>query len=200
MIKKILIMLLGVFMMTGDADAIVAAQEYKTAVFAGGCFWCVESDMDKLEGVIATKSGYSGGVTKNPEYKQVSSGVTGHYEVVEITYNPNVISFEDLTKYFMRTIDIFDGKGQFCDKGQQYASAVFYKSEEEKLIVESVFADLQENFKAKIETEILEEKIFYDAEDYHQDYYKKNPVRYKYYRYSCGRDNRVKEIFKDVPE
>ena len=173
----------------------VSAQETKTAVFAGGCFWCIEKDFEELGGVTSVVSGYTGGQVENPTYKQVSGGQTGHYEVVQVTYDPEKVSYSTLVDFFYRHIDPFDGEGQFCDRGQQYAPAIFYNDENEQQMIagvtEALFADSQNRFAVKI----LPAAQFYEAEDYHQDYYKKNPVRYKFYRWNCGRDSRVEEIW-----
>jgi peptide-methionine (S)-S-oxide reductase len=168
---------------------------YKKAVFAGGCFWCMEPPFDDLPGVISTTTGYTGGSKQNPSYEEVSTGTTGHAEALEIEYDPAIVSYEKLLEVFWKNIDPTAKNAQFCDHGNQYRSAIFFSDEKEK--------QLAENSKIKIakiiqpvETEIVQLKKFYPAEEYHQDYYKKNPVRYKYYRYACGRDKRLKEIWK----
>lgn len=173
-----------------------AYAETKTAVFAGGCFWCMEKPFDKLEGVIATISGYTGGHTENPTYKQTSSGTTGHYEALEVTYDASKVSYDKLLEVFWKNIDPFDAHGQFCDKGPQYRAAIFTNDEIEIVKAKESKSALQEKLKGKavVVTEILPAKEFYSAEDYHQDYYKKNPVRYRYYRYGCGRDKRLGEV------
>ena len=166
------------------------------AIFAGGCFWCMEKPFDKLEGVISSTSGYTGGHTENPTYKQTSSGTTGHYEAVQIEYDPTKVSFQQLLDVYWKNIDPFDARGQFCDKGTQYRAAIFTMNDNEKELATKSKALLQEKLKGKatVVTEILPAKEFYAAEDYHQDYYIKNPVRYKYYRHGCGRDRRLKEV------
>ncbi|MCG8378542.1 MAG: peptide-methionine (S)-S-oxide reductase MsrA [Proteobacteria bacterium] len=171
-----------------------------SVIFAGGCFWCMEPPFDKLDGVVRTTSGYSGGHTENPTYKSTSSGTTGHYEVVEIEYDPAKVSYEKLLDVFWKNIDPFDDKGQFCDKGPQYRAAIFTKNDEEKKLAIKSKDALQKKLgnKATIVTEVLPAKKFYTAEDYHQNYYQKNPLRYKYYRYGCGRDNRLKQVEKIV--
>ena len=171
-----------------------------SVIFAGGCFWCMEPPFDKLDGVVRTTSGYSGGHTENPTYKSTSSGTTGHYEVVEIEYDPAKVSYEKLLDVFWKNIDPFDDKGQFCDKGPQYRAAIFTKNDEEKKLAIKSKDALQKKIgnKATIVTEVLPAKKFYAAEDYHQNYYQKNPLRYKYYRYGCGRDNRLKQVEKIV--
>jgi peptide-methionine (S)-S-oxide reductase len=169
------------------------------ATFAGGCFWCVESDFDKIDGVISTTSGYIGGTTANPTYEQVSSNATGHYEAVEIVFDPKKVSYEKLVEYFWRTIDPTDKTGQFCDKGAPYKTAIFTHDLAQQKAAQASRDALERNkpFKAPIVTELIAGTTFYPAETYHQDYYKKNPVRYKYYRTSCGRDARVKELWGD---
>jgi peptide methionine sulfoxide reductase msrA/msrB len=167
------------------------------AVFAGGCFWCMEPPFDKLDGVIATRSGYMGGSTANPTYEQVSSGSSGHLEVLQIEYDPSKVTYEKLLEVFWKNIDPFNENGQFCDKGSQYQSVVFFAKESEK---ENFFKSIENLTKQGIKKENIKTKIipattFYLAEEYHQDYYKKNPIRYKYYRTSCGRDKRLKEIW-----
>ena len=167
------------------------------ATFAGGCFWCMEPPYDKLEGVISTTSGYTGGHVKNPSYKQVSAGGTGHAEVVKIVYDPDKISYEKLLEVFWRNIDPTTPDRQFCDRGNQYRSAIFYHDESQRRLAEQSRERLEQSkpFDAPIVTEITAATQFYPAEDYHQDYYKKNPLRYKYYRYSCGRDQRLEELW-----
>ncbi len=172
--------------------------ENETAIFAGGCFWCMEKPYDKIDGVISTVSGYTGGHTENPTYKQTSTGTTGHYEALLVEYDPAKVEYEKLLDIFWKNIDPFDDKGQFCDKGPQYRAAIFTKNEKEKELAKKSKDALQKtlNGKAIIVTEVLPAKQFYNAEDYHQNYYKKNPVRYRYYRYGCGRDNRLEQVQK----
>ncbi len=165
------------------------------ATFAGGCFWCMEPPYDELDGVIATISGYIGGTKKNPTYEEVSSGSTGHAEAVQVTYDPKKISYEKLLDVFWRNIDPLTANAQFCDSGSQYRSAVFYHDETQKALAEKSKKTLQPHFKQPIVTEIVAASEFYPAEDYHQDYYKKNPIRYKIYRYGCGRDQRLNELW-----
>lgn len=168
-----------------------------TAIFAGGCFWCMEPPYDKLDGVIATTSGYTGGHTENPSYKQVSAGGTGHYEAIEITYDPKKIDYATLLNAFWHNVDPLDAHGQFCDKGESYRTAIFYNNDEQKKLAEDSKQQLIDSnqFKEKIATVIEPTKTFYPAEDYHQDYYQKNPLRYKYYRFACGRDKRLEELW-----
>ncbi|MEM7541522.1 MAG: peptide-methionine (S)-S-oxide reductase MsrA [Pseudomonadota bacterium] len=167
------------------------------ATFAGGCFWCMEPPYDKLEGVVATISGYMGGDLKDPSYEQVSSGNTGHAEVVQIVYDPKIVSYQTLLEIFWRNIDPTVANKQFCDNGTQYRSAIFYHDDGQKTAAMESLAALQSNkpFPQTIQTEIVAATQFYVAEEYHQDYYLKNPVRYRYYRYACGRDDRLEEVW-----
>lgn len=169
----------------------------RAAVFAGGCFWCMEPPFDKLDGVIATKSGYIGGSKETAVYEITSKGNTGHREAVEIIYDPKKINYEKLVEVFFQNIDPYDAKGQFCDKGEQYTSAAYFANDEEKSAYEKVKNNLIKSGKLNpdVATLLLPHKPFYPAEDYHQDYYKKNPIRYKYYRTRCGRDKRLKQIW-----
>lgn len=169
------------------------------ALFAGGCFWCVESDFDKVPGVLSTTSGYSGGRTANPTYQQVSSHNTGHAEVVEVEFDPAKVSYAQLVEYFWRTIDPTTKDQQFCDRGNPYRSAIFALNAEQLKIAQASKVALEKvkPFKEAIVTDVLMATTFYPAEDYHQDYYKKNPVRYKYYRTSCGRDARLQQLWGD---
>ncbi|MDO8176762.1 MAG: peptide-methionine (S)-S-oxide reductase MsrA [Undibacterium sp.] len=171
------------------------------AVFAGGCFWCVESDFDKVPGVISTTSGYTGGKTVNPTYEQVSAHTTGHAEAVQIVYDPAKVSYAKLVDYFWRSIDPTVKDQQFCDHGSPYRSAIFAQNEEQLKIATASRAALEKTkpFKEAVVTEIVMAGTFYPAEEYHQDYYKKNPIRYQYYRSSCGRDARVKQLWGSAP-
>lgn len=169
--------------------------ERASAVFAGGCFWCTESDFDKMPGVLATVSGYIGGRTPRPTYEQVSAGDTGHIEGVRVTYDPTKISYAQLAARFMRTIDPLDAGGSFCDRGYQYRSAFFVANAEQRRIAEGTKARAAQLLKRPVATLVLPATAFTPAEDYHQDYYKKNPIRYRYYRSSCGRDARLAEVW-----
>jgi peptide methionine sulfoxide reductase msrA/msrB len=174
-----------------------------TIILAGGCFWCMEPPFEALigKGVIEVKSGYSGGKKDTPTYDEVSGGGTGHLEVVEITYDPARISLAKLLETYWVNIDPYDGSGQFCDKGEQYTSAIFYQSEVDRKMAEASLDFVKKNSKikdGKITTKILGAKQFFPAEDYHQDYYKKNPVRYKFYRGRCGRDDRLKTVWGNL--
>ena len=172
-----------------------SAQQLEKAVFAGGCFWCVESDFDKVPGVVSTVSGYTGGKTKDPTYRQVTAGGTGHYEAVEITYDPAKVSYEMLLAAFWRSVDPTDDGGQFCDRGQSYETAVFVANDKERALAEASKTAAQKLLDKPIVTPILAAGPFHEAEDYHQDYYKNNPLRYRYYRFSCGRDRTVKDLW-----
>ena len=181
---------------TGPAPAGLAK-----AVFAGGCFWCVESDFDKVPGVVSTTSGYTGGKVANPSYEQVSAKSTGHAEAVEIVYDPKRVSYEQLLEYFWHTIDPTTKDRQFCDAGSPYRTAIFAGDAKQLAAAQASMAKLEKSkpFKEPIVTEIALAGPFYAAEDSHQDYYKKNPVRYKYYRTSCGRDARVTQLWGSLP-
>ena len=178
---------------TAPAPAATSAK----AIFAGGCFWCVESDFDKVPGVISTTSGYTGGKTANPTYEQVSSHTTGHAEAVQVVYDPAKVSYEKLVEFYWRSIDPTVKDQQFCDHGTPYRTAIFALNEEQLKIAKASRAALEKSkpFKEPIVTEIVMASTFYPAEEYHQDYYKKNPIRYQYYRTSCGRDARVKQLW-----
>jgi methionine-S-sulfoxide reductase len=171
--------------------------EEDTATLAGGCFWCMESDFEKVDGVLSVVSGYTGGSSSNPSYKQVSTGNTGHTEAVQITFDNTRISFDQLLEHFWVNIDPEDGNGQFCDRGLQYRSEVFYHDEAQKqaalVSLDKLIASGKLN--VSVATEITMATDFYIAEEYHQDYYKKNPTRYNYYRWSCGRDKRLKQLW-----
>jgi peptide-methionine (S)-S-oxide reductase len=170
--------------------------ETNTAIFAGGCFWCLQADFDKLHGVIKTTVGYTGGDLANPSYEQVSNGGTGHFESLEVVYDPTVITYAKLLDYFWQHIDPINPHGQFCDLGEQYRAAIFYRNEEQKKLAIASQEKLLASGKFKqLNVEILAAKPFYIAEEYHQKYYQKNPVRYRLYRYSCGRDQRVQEVW-----
>jgi len=167
------------------------------AVFAGGCFWCVESDFDKVPGVLSTTSGYTGGNVPNPSYEQVSAHHTGHAEAVLIVFDPKKVSYQQLVEHYWRTIDPTTKDRQFCDAGSPYRTAIFAQDAEQLKIAQASKAALEKSkpFKEPIVTEVVMGGPFYPAEEYHQDYYKKNPVRYNYYRLSCGRDARLKELW-----
>ncbi len=185
----------GVFAPGGTGAA--SAQVLEKATFAGGCFWCTEQAFDKLEGVKSVVSGYTGGRKPNPTYEEVSAGTTGHAESIEIAYDPAVIGYSRLLEVFWRNIDPTVKDRQFCDAGTQYRSAIFYHGDEQKRLAEASKKALEQSrrFPGPIYTEIVPATTFYPAEEYHQKYYLKNPVRYKYYKYNCGRDQRLKELW-----
>jgi peptide methionine sulfoxide reductase msrA/msrB len=174
----------------------------RTATFAGGCFWCVESDFEKVDGVAEVISGYTGGQKENPTYEEVSAGGTGHVEAVQVLYDPKKVSYKDLLEVFWRHVDPTDPGGQFVDRGQQYRTAIFYQDEEEKHLAEESKRELEASrrFNKPIVTEILALNGFYRAEDYHQDYYKTHALRYKYYRWNSGRDQFLKKVWGDEGE
>lgn len=192
---KYIPLILITLIFTGNA---LAATE--KAIFGGGCFWCMEPPYDKLEGVISTTSGYTGGHLDNPNYKDVSGGRSGHVEVVEVIYDPAKVSYETLLKVFWVNVDPLNPRGQFCDNGGQYLSAIFYLNEHQRRAAENSLKKLMESniLKEAIATTIRPAEKFYPAEEYHQNYYKKNPVRYRYYRYGCGRDQRLEELWQGV--
>jgi len=181
---------------------ILAETRIERAIFAGGCFWCMESPFEKIEGVKEVISGYTGGRKENPTYEEVSSGTTGHLEAVEVVYDPSKVSYERLLDMFWMQIDPTDLNGQFVDRGSQYRSAIFYLSVEQKRLAEKSKEELQKSgkFKRPVVTEILPASTFYRAEEYHQDYYKKNPIRYKFYRFNSGRDQFLKKAWGGLTE
>lgn len=195
--------LIGFFAQCDD----VRAGQTQTAVVAGGCFWCVESDFEKVKGVKSVVSGYTGGKVANPTYKQVVRGGTGHYEAVKITFDSGVISYEQVLHLFLRSVDVTDAGGQFCDRGQSYATAIFVEGASQKAAAKKAIAEAEAELGHKVVTPVLAAKTFYDAEDYHQDYYKgtnkvltrfgyiQQSKAYKNYRKACGRDARVKAVW-----
>lgn len=174
---------------TNTQGEIVDASMTETAIFAGGCFWCVEKDFDHIEGVLETTSGYIGGRTENPTYR--SHGADGHIEAVEVVYNPDVVTYEELSHSFFRTVDPLDDGGQFCDRGNSYRTAIFVLDDDQRAIAESAAEQASAALGSDVVTRILDATQFWPAEDYHQDYYMKNPLRYQFYRTSCGRDRTV---------
>jgi peptide-methionine (S)-S-oxide reductase len=188
-------LMLGMAWAATAAEPMAKAQATATAVFAGGCFWCMEPPYDALPGVVATTSGYSGGQKVNPTYEQVSAGDTGHVEAIQITYDPKLVSYEKLLEVFWRNVDPLDKGGQFCDRSNTYTTAIFYQNEEQKKLAEQSKAEIEKKLGKTVVTAIRPAVTFYAAEDYHQDYYQKNPLRYKYYRYSCGRDQRLEQLW-----
>ena len=167
------------------------------AYFAGGCFWCMEEAFEKVDGVISVVSGYMGGTVANPTYEQVSDGRTGHAESIEVTYDPTNVTYQKLLEAFWRNVDPITPNAQFCDHGNQYRSAIFYTTDEEKQLSEETKNKIEQSKRlpAPIVTQLVPASTFYQAEDYHQDYYKKNPLRYKYYKYSCGRAQRLEALW-----
>jgi peptide-methionine (S)-S-oxide reductase len=191
----------GMIFAAGVAAALAGgavAGEPRTAVFAGGCFWCVEADFDKVPGVLDTVSGFTGGTVENPSYKQVTYGDTGHYEAVEVTFDPDRVSYEQLVDTFWRTVDPTDAGGQFCDRGDSYRTAVFVADQDQQQAAEASKAEAVAALGQEIVTPVLEAATFWPAEDYHQDYYEKNSLQYKYYRWRCGRDARIEELWGDA--
>ena len=174
-----------------------AGTDSAAAIFAGGCFWCVEEAFDAADGVLSTTSGYTGGRVPDPTYEQVSSGGTGHYEAVRVVYDPARIGYRELLDVFWRNVDPLDAGGQFCDRGSSYLSAIFYLDEEQRRLAEASRRAVEERFEDPVATEVLEAGTFYPAEEYHQDYYEKNPIRYRFYKYRCGRAQRLEEVWGD---
>ena len=174
-----------------------SAQQTETATFASGCFWCTESDFEKVPGVIDATSGYLGGKTANPTYKEVSAGGTGHAEGVEVKYDPSKVTYQQLLDVYWKNVDPFDKGGQFCDRGDQYRPAIFYHNDEQKRLAEDSKAALEKSgrFKDPIVVEITQASTFTKAEDYHQNYASKNPIQYIIYRHGCGRDARLQAIW-----
>jgi len=182
--------------MTASLDRL-AAQETETAILAGGCFWCTEADFDKLDGVLETVSGYIGGEISDPTYKQVSAGISGHTEAVKIVFDPTVVDYQSLLAYYWKTVDPTVDDRQFCDRGTQYRPEIFTTSDAQADIARQSLAGITESkpFEEPIKVAITPASTFYPAEEYHQDYHNKNPVRYKFYRNGCGRDKRLKELW-----
>ena len=183
----------------GATEPPAETDELEIATFAGGCFWCVESDFDSVAGVERTVSGYTGGHVENPTYRQVSSDTTGHREAVQIYYDPERVTYSDLLEIFWRSIDPTDAGGQFCDRGKSYTTAIFANSDEQRRVAEASKKLIESSgiLDQPVVTTVETAKEFYPAEDYHQNYYKKNPLRYKFYRFSCGRDARLKDLWGD---
>ncbi len=180
-----------------SSSSALSASTSAKAYFAGGCFWCMEEAFEQVEGVLSVASGYMGGTIANPTYEQVSAGRTGHAEAVEVIYDPTKVSYQQLLEAFWKNVDPLTPNAQFCDHGSQYRSAVFYATEEEQRLAEASKTVIEQakKFPAPIVTELVPATSFYQAEDYHQDYYKKNPLRYKYYKYSCGRAKRLEALW-----
>lgn len=190
------LLLAAVGAMSGSA---ATAQEktpgQAVAIFAGGCFWCTESDFDKVPGVLATVSGYTGGTVPNPGYERVSAGGTGHAEAVQVTYDPARVSYQQLLDFYWHSIDPTVKDAQFCDHGNQYRTAIFVGNDEERRLAEASKKKVEAELKKPIYTQIAPAGPFYAAEEYHQDFYKKNPTKYKFYRWNCGRDQRLEQIW-----
>ena len=197
MIGKIMTGLIAMLIVLPLYTGNAANTKYELATFAGGCFWCMVHPFDQLPGVKEVLSGYTGGHTVNPTYEENSSGTTGHAEAIQITYDPMKITYTDLLEVFWRQIDPTDAGGQFVDRGNQYRSAIFYYNETQKRLAIASKKALERSkpFKGPIVTEIVPASEFYPAEEYHQHYYKKNPIRYKFYRQGCGRDKRLRELW-----
>ena len=187
--------LLFIFFTTSGLATRAQTSSMDEAIFAGGCFWCVESDFDHVKGVISTTSGYIGGHSKNPTYKQVTGGDTRHIEAVKIEFDPKQVSFEQLINVFWRSVDPLDAGGQFCDRGESYTTAVFAIDDAQFEVAERTNKEVANQLGSEVATRILEATEFYPAEDYHQDYHNKNPLRYKYYRFRCRRDARIEKIW-----
>ncbi len=198
--KLPLILLLSFFItpiFAANQAASPTAKQQETAIFAGGCFWCMEPPFDKFDGVISTTSGYTAGHKKDPTYREVSAGGSGHTEAIQIIFNPEKISYAELLDVFWKNIDPVAVNRQFCDSGTQYRSGIYYLNRAQEVAAKQSLQQLEKSrpFEGVIATEIVTASTFYPAEDYHQDYYQKNPIRYKYYRYRCGRDQRLEEIW-----
>ena len=198
--KMLGITIMGLSVMLIAITTVTAATNLEKATFAGGCFWCMEHAFDEIPGVVSVTSGYTGGWKKHPTYEEVSAGETGHAESVQVVYDPAKVTYERLLNAFWHNIDPTVKDRQFCDSGHQYRSAIFYHNEEQhrQALQSKELLEKNKPFKGPIVTEIVQATEFYPAEDYHQHYYKKNPIRYKYYRYRCGRDQRLKELWGDA--
>src|SRR5437588_7307539 len=191
------ILLAGAVSAATDGTPGADSRRLEKATFAGGCFWCMEEALDKVDGVVSTTSGYTDGQKANPTYEEVSAGGTGHAESVQVLFDPSKISYEKLLNVFWHNIDPTTPDRQFCDKGRQYRSAIFYHNENQKRLAEESKKLLEQSkaFKETLVTEIVPASEFYPAEEYHQDFYQKNPFRYKFYKYSCGRAQRLQELW-----
>ena len=192
MYKKVLFFLFLIFISSNSSD-----KETDKAYFGGGCFWCMEESFEKAEGVIEVISGYSGGTTENPTYKEVTYGDTGHFEVVEIVYDKSLTNYKKLLEIFWLNIDPFDAKGQFCDKGYSYRSVAFYRTNDEKIEIEESIKEIEKKFSKEVVTYLREFDKFYNAEVYHQNYYQENFVNYLLYKKGCGREKKLDNIWKN---
>jgi peptide-methionine (S)-S-oxide reductase len=190
-------LLLGTAACSSASQSQPPGGQRAAAVFAGGCFWCTEADFDKMPGVISTVAGYTGGRVANPTYKQVSAGGTGHIEAVRVVYDPRRVSYAELVRRFLPTIDVTDGGGQFCDRGESYRPALFVSTPDQRRITQASLKVAGQRVKKPIAVAVLPAARFWPAEEYHQDYYKRNPIRYKFYRFNCGRDARLKQVWGD---
>ena len=188
--KKIILVLTIFFI-----NLSLFAAEAKKAYFAGGCFWCMEEVYDQVKGVLSSVSGYSGGQLKNPKYEDVIYKDTGHVEVIEITYDPSIINYKNLLEVYWKNVDPFDAEGQFCDKGKSYRSVIFFENNSQKELIDKSFNELEKKFNKKIVTLVWKFEIFYPAENYHQDYYEKNFIRYLMYKNGCKREETLKKIW-----
>ena len=191
------VVFLGAWPVLYVTDQSAAGETLGKAYFAGGCFWCMEEAFEKVEGVLSASSGYMGGTVANPSYEAVSAGRTGHAESVEVVYDPAKASYQKLLDAFWRNVDPITPNAQFCDHGGQYRSAIFFQTDEEKRAAETSKEAIEQSrrFKEPIATQIVMASQFYPAEEYHQDFYKKNPIRYKFYKYNCGRAQRLEELW-----
>jgi peptide-methionine (S)-S-oxide reductase len=194
-LKRCLALLLMVSTLLGFWHPEARAQTLAKATFAGGCFWCMEKPFDTLPGVVSTTSGYTGGQTERPSYRQVSSGKTGHAESVQVVYDPTQVSYEKLLDVFWHNVDPLDAGGQFCDRGSQYRSSVFFYDEQQRKLAEDSKQALEKSGIQPIATQIVLAGEFYPAEDYHQNYYETNALKYRFYRFACGRDQRLTEVW-----
>lgn len=196
-IRATISMLLAWFISFSAIADAATEPKLESVVLGGGCFWCIEADYEKLDGVVDVISGYAGGHVKNPTYKQVSAGGSGHIEVVKVTYDANKINYSQILDYFWRHVDPTRDDGQFCDRGSQYRPAIFYQDEAQKKLALASTKQIEQSkpFEQPLKVELIQAATFYPAEDYHQDYYKKNPIRYNFYRFNCGRDARIEQLW-----
>lgn len=185
----------------GTPPSHPTATQRETAIFAGGCFWCMQPAFDRVSGVLSTTVGYTGGSTLNPTYEQVESGATGHVEAVQVVFDPAKVTYAQLLDVFWHNVDPLTKDRQFCDTGNQYRSAIFFQGEEQRRLAEGSKQQLERSgrFREPIVTEVVPAGPFYPAEDYHQEYYRKNPVRYHFYRWNCGRDQRLQQLWGQAP-
>ncbi len=195
--KQTKLVILIAALVVSAAALLPAQEEYARATFAGGCFWCMEKPFDELDGVISTTSGYTGGHVEDPKYREVTRGRTGHLEAVQVVYDPDRVDYETLLFVFWRNVDPLDAGGQFCDRGSHYGTAVFAHDAEQRRLAQASKREAEQTLGQSIVTPIRSFDVFYSAEDYHQDYYLENPVRYNFYRTSCGRDARLEILWGD---